>query len=167
MILICYDGSDDAKAAITAAGSLFEGRPATILNVWEPFTDLLARSPGAFEGIAGVSDSDDLDKAGRKDAERTAQQGAELAGQAALEASPVTAVRAISVAETVVAEGNRVDASAIVMGSRGLGGLGSFFLGSVSHAVLQRADRPVLVVPSPEVAQRRRDKLGAGSEKQS
>jgi hypothetical protein len=28
-------------------------------------------------------------------------------------------------------------------------------MGSVSHAVLQHADRPVIVVPSPEVAGRR------------
>jgi nucleotide-binding universal stress UspA family protein len=31
----------------------------------------------------------------------------------------------------------------------------SLLLGSVSHGVLQHADRPVLVVPSPEVAEER------------
>jgi len=38
------------------------------------------------------------------------------------------------------------------MGSRGLTGLKSLLLGSVSHAVIQRADRAVIVVPSTEVA---------------
>ena len=38
------------------------------------------------------------------------------------------------------------------MGSRGLSGLKSMLLGSVSHAVLHGADRAVIVVPSPEVA---------------
>lgn len=43
----------------------------------------------------------------------------------------------------------------IVLGTRGLTGIKSALLGSVSHAVLQRTDRPVMVVPSPEVARDR------------
>jgi nucleotide-binding universal stress UspA family protein len=41
------------------------------------------------------------------------------------------------------------------MGTRGLTGVKSLLLGSVSHAVLQHADRAVVVVPSPEVARER------------
>ena len=40
-------------------------------------------------------------------------------------------------------------ASAIVIGSRGLTGLGSMLLGSVSTAVVHHADRPTLVVHCP------------------
>jgi nucleotide-binding universal stress UspA family protein len=113
--------------------------------------------------IAGVSNSEDLDNVGHRDAERIAQEGADLARDAGLDASPRTAIRAVSVAGTIVAEGERTQASVIVMGSRGLGGLGSFFLGSVSHAVLQQADRPVMVVPSQAVAERRSEKLGTAT----
>lgn len=42
-----------------------------------------------------------------------------------------------------------------MLGSRGLTGVKSLLLGSVSHAVLQHADRPVMVVPSPEVTEAR------------
>lgn len=46
-------------------------------------------------------------------------------------------------------EADRIDASAILMGSRGLTGFKSVLLGSVSHGVIQHADRTVIVVPSP------------------
>jgi nucleotide-binding universal stress UspA family protein len=42
-----------------------------------------------------------------------------------------------------------------VLGTRGLTGVKSLLLGSVSHAVLQHADRPVIIVPSPETARER------------
>ncbi len=64
-----------------------------------------------------------------------------------------------SIAETLLTEADRANASAIVTGSRGLGGLGSLLLGSVSHALLQHADRAVVVVPSPTIAQKRNEKL--------
>ena len=46
-----------------------------------------------------------------------------------------------------IAEGR--DASTIVIGSRGLTGLRSMLLGSVSTAVVNHADRPTLVIHSP------------------
>ncbi|TLS37958.1 universal stress protein [Pseudalkalibacillus caeni] len=42
------------------------------------------------------------------------------------------------------ADVNQIDL--IIMGSRGLGGIKEFFLGSVSHNVLQRSHCPVLII---------------------
>jgi len=48
--------------------------------------------------------------------------------------------------EGILAVAKRKDARFIVMASRGLGSLGSLFLGSETQKVLASADRPVLVV---------------------
>ncbi|HTU86360.1 MAG TPA: hypothetical protein VMF57_12350 [Solirubrobacteraceae bacterium] len=48
MILIAYDGSDDAKAAIARAGQLMRGARAAILTVWEPFESLVTRVGAAI-----------------------------------------------------------------------------------------------------------------------
>jgi nucleotide-binding universal stress UspA family protein len=53
-------------------------------------------------------------------------------------------------AEEIIAAAARIDADMIVMGSRGLGRLGSAILGSVASVVLRSAPCPVLVVREPE-----------------
>jgi nucleotide-binding universal stress UspA family protein len=51
-------------------------------------------------------------------------------------------------AEQVVELARGRNAGLIVVGSRGLGAVSGALLGSVSSAIIHRADRPVLVVPS-------------------
>jgi nucleotide-binding universal stress UspA family protein len=73
----------------------------------------------------------------------------------------VGAFLSISVAATI-AKGiveqaaDERDAQLIVLGSRGRSSVGSALLGDVARDVLQRARRPVLVVPSSGLAERRR-----------
>lgn len=54
--------------------------------------------------------------------------------------------RSGQVAGQIVEVARRREADLIVMGSRGLSDIGSLVVGSVTHAVLQRAECPVLVV---------------------
>lgn len=157
MILIAYDGSDNAKAAIKRAGVLFGGQPAAVLSVWEPFSDIVARTPASL-GFAGITDYDEIDEASRKAATDEAEEGATIAREAGLDASASIRSRTGAVAHTILDEADALDADAIVLGTRGLGGVGSLLLGSVSHAVLQSADRPVLIVPSPELSESRAEK---------
>jgi nucleotide-binding universal stress UspA family protein len=57
-----------------------------------------------------------------------------------------------SAADRVVELAQDRNAPLIVVGSRGLGAVAGAILGSVSSAIIHRADRPVLVVPRPSAA---------------
>jgi nucleotide-binding universal stress UspA family protein len=157
VILICYDGSADAQAAIAEAGRVLAGHPATVLTVWEPLSEVFARTPAVIGLMAGLGDTADVDEETRKAAELTAGQGAELARQSGFDASPRARPQAGSVSDTILGQADAANATVIVMGTRGRTGIESL-LGSVSHAVLQRADRAVMVVPSAGVAAERRER---------
>jgi nucleotide-binding universal stress UspA family protein len=163
MILMSYDGSVDAQAAIARAATLMPGAEATVPTIWEPYLDTLARSGsmGFGLGMSGsYGDSEKVDAATAEAAQATAMEGAQRATAAGLVAQP----RAVSdhggIAASILAEAAAADADVIVMGTRGLGRVKSFLLGSISHEVVQHADRAVLVVPSPVIAQHRRDWAG-------
>jgi nucleotide-binding universal stress UspA family protein len=160
MILICYDGSPDSKAAIEHGARLLKGEQATVLTVWQPFINVISHTPTFGLGAAAI-DSEKIDEESRSVAEERADEGVRLAAEVGLEALPHVIPQGITTADTILAKAGELDASAIVMGSRGLTGVKSLLLGSVSHAVIQRADRPVIVVPSPEVAKRRAHQLRA------
>ncbi|WP_157253941.1 universal stress protein [Nonomuraea typhae] len=142
-ILIAYDGSADAKAAVEFAGKHLTHEPTVVLSVWEPLLVQVKRHPTAGPALLA-----DQGEEWKELAERQAAEGAELAGKAGL--TDVTA-RAVadqdSIWQTIVDVADELDASLIVTGSRGLGGVRSVLLGSVSNHVLHHAHRPTLIVP--------------------
>jgi nucleotide-binding universal stress UspA family protein len=88
-----------------------------------------------------------LDRAAAEDAGNVAaQDGVRIARDAGLKAEPITVEATGSVWKTIVEIADQHDAATIVMGSRGLRGMRSMLLGSVSSAVVHHADRPTLVV---------------------
>ena len=145
-LIICYDGSEDAKYAVRQAGGLFDGRKAVVLTVWEP-TVLLSTFgwAGGAEGVNFV----ELDHAAAESAGRVAEEGARIARDAGFDAEPVAVKASGPVWKMIldVADGN--DAAAIVVGSRGLGSVSRMLMGSVSTAVVHHADRPTLVIHRP------------------
>jgi nucleotide-binding universal stress UspA family protein len=157
MLLIAYDGSQDAKAAIQHAGQLMPGTAMTVLTIWEPFATMLARTPETLRPLAAVRDADDIDHQEANAAEESAKEGVQLARAAGLDATSLTTSLHGSIADTIIEQADRLDVDAIVVGSRGLTGM-ALLLGSVSLAVVQHADRTVVIVPSADVAkQRQRD----------
>ena len=87
MILICYDGSTDAKWAIEQSGELLGCQPATVLTVWRPFAELAATTPSGFGFAPGVLDIDKADEASREAALALAEEGAELRAGGGLQRS--------------------------------------------------------------------------------
>jgi nucleotide-binding universal stress UspA family protein len=141
-ILLCYDGSDDAFRAIEFAGSLFPGRSAVVLSVWEHYSLL--------SGVPRVDDSL-LQEA----TEQMAADGCERAQAAGLEATAVAVKAEDGVAGAIIDAAEQHDVSMIVMGTRGNTGIRSLLLGSVSHDVAHRAHRALLIVPSGALAEAR------------
>jgi len=90
------------------------------------------------------------------DAHRIALEGAELAREAGLDAEARVVAIPEPAGDAIIHAAEHCDASLIVMGSRGRRELKSLLLGSASHHVVHHAHRPVLVIPSPRLAQARR-----------
>jgi nucleotide-binding universal stress UspA family protein len=80
------------------------------------------------------------------DALRRAEAGAAQARRSGLHAV-ARATIASTTWQGIVDVADELDASVIVIGSRGLGGLRELARGSVSHEVATHARRPVLIVP--------------------
>lgn len=146
-LLLCYDGSEDANHAIQRAGELLVVRHALVVTVWQP-TALLGSF--AWSGAtASMVNFVELDRAGAEDGGRVADQGVRAAEKAGLKAESVAIKAAGPVWKTIIELADSQDAAAIVMGSRGLTGVRSMLLGSVSSAVVHHAHRPTLVIHRP------------------
>ena len=147
-ILICFDGSEGAGAAVKAAGELFPGAQAFIVHVWHP--PVLYESFDYGANVISPEAQSEVVAAAESHAADVAEQGAGLAREAGLsaEAKPTEAVGSAWRAILAVAED--LGADAIVAGSRGRGGLKSMVLGSTSAALSHHSRRPLLIVPTPE-----------------
>lgn len=151
-VVVGYDGSPMASAAIEAGGALFPQAHAWITYLWMP--------PFASERLRhrlrplarDVSDFIEMvEREGEREAERLVARGVTAAGAAGWDAEPllkhtwgVEGLRLAQLAE-------QVQADLVLVGSRGLGGTQAA-LGSVSDTVVHYTARPVLVVPHPMLA---------------
>jgi nucleotide-binding universal stress UspA family protein len=146
-LLLCSHGSEDARRAIERAGALLAGRRALVVTVWQPIADL---DSFAWTGpTASQVDIVELNCAAAEEGGRVADEGVRVALEAGLRAEPFAAEATGPVWKTIVELADRHDAAAIVMGSRGLTGVRSMLLGSVSSTVVHHADRPTLVIRQP------------------
>jgi nucleotide-binding universal stress UspA family protein len=143
-ILIAYDGSDFARAAIAEAGrQLAPSRRAIVLTVSEPLEEV------PFLGASGAPiDPGTMDQflaAAREGAEKIAEEGCALARDAGFEAESRVLI-GDSIWSRIVENADQEGADLIVIGSRGRSGLKLAVLGSVAAAVAQHSKRSVLIV---------------------
>jgi nucleotide-binding universal stress UspA family protein len=121
-VLLCFDGTGPAAAAIRATGRLLAEQEAVVTTVWRAS----GGSPSEAEARALAAD------------------GCELARAAGIAAEPRT-VEGEHVAPAVVALAREIDAGAVVVGARPVAARHPRLHASVSRAVAHGADRPVLV----------------------
>lgn len=148
-ILIAYDGSDGAEAAIEAAGRLFAGRRAVVVSVWHSVAGAAPASLIAIPANVAGQAYEQLDREARERSDDMAGTGAAAARAAGLDATAVGVLCHGQIWATIADAGEQHDADVIVMGSRGRSAVKSALLGSVANGVLHHSPRPVLVVPHP------------------
>jgi nucleotide-binding universal stress UspA family protein len=140
-LVLCYDGSEAAQRAIRIAPVLVgRGRAARVLYAYKP----TERSLGIAQAAAGGRI--DAPVSGEADAHRIVDAGVAIAREAGFEAEALLLAADRKTAELIAATAEELDAPAIVMGQRGLSGLKSALLGSVSREVVNAYHRPVVVV---------------------
>jgi nucleotide-binding universal stress UspA family protein len=145
-VLFCYDGSQGSRAAMAAAADLVaHPAPAVVLTIWQPAAVRLAQA-GSF-GVGYLSNEDQVDGQEAQLAGEAAEEGVERARAHGYDASPRVAEATEGAGRMIIQVADELDARLIVCGRRGRGTITSALLGSVSHAVLAHAGRPVLIAP--------------------
>jgi nucleotide-binding universal stress UspA family protein len=143
-VLIAYDGSDFAKAAIDdAARQLAPGRRAIVLTVREPLDSI------PFLGIGGVAfDQEAIDailSETETGANQVAEEGAQRAREGGLDARAMVELGS-PVWRRIAEIADQNDVGLIVLGSHGRSGLSYVLLGSVATAVALHSKRSVMIV---------------------
>lgn len=154
-ILIAYDGSEDSRAAIDHAARLFPGAATVVLYARQPLESVAAH----LEGHPALEELKHIDAATHDASAQVAADGAKYAADAGLSAEPRVSSTMATASEAIVAAADEVNASLIVIGSRGRRGLRATLLGSTAANVLHHTSRPTLVIPSKEIARVRRETL--------
>jgi len=156
-VLVGYDGSLSASAAIEIGASLIPRARAWIGHLWTPPFASEALRRRLWKGTAAINEFiDAIEREGAAEANRLSAMGVTLAAAAGWEGETL-------VERTYGGEGlqftqlaERLNPDLVLVGSRGLGGAKAV-LGSVSDMVAHYAARPALVVSHPLLIAERAD----------
>jgi nucleotide-binding universal stress UspA family protein len=143
-VLVPFDRSADAEAAIREAARLVPHALLTVLAVWRPSG---GRPADPERGaVASRTDEEEQERALAR-----ATVGARHAAAAGVAATPRAAVATGEVAVTILTVADELDADLIVLGGHGREGERYARLGPTVSAVLEGTGRAVLVVAGPDV----------------
>lgn len=134
------DGSPESRAATewAAREAKLRGLPLKIVHVWEPVPAPMAQAP-----LLGAETQQHW-------SERIPREAAE--GLRLRHPGVEVSVDQLTGGATEALAKAAEDAELLVLGSRGLSGLGGFLVGSVGLAVVAHAERPVVLVRAGEQA---------------
>lgn len=137
-ILIPFDGSAHAEHALTHALKAYPGageQELMLLNIQHPIV---------YGEVAIYIQADKLEAMARDAASRALDVAKPILERAGRKASRHMEIG--DIAESIAAFAKRHQADAIVMGTRGMGAIGNFVIGSVASKVVHLADIPVTLV---------------------
>jgi nucleotide-binding universal stress UspA family protein len=152
-LLIAFDGSAAAEAAVRAAAALFPGARATVLTIHEPAVGVATafRTGGGLMSPEVVEHSvSGLERELVAEAQAAAEEGARLAGAMGLAAASAVARGSRQPWEPILAAAVERGVDVVICGSRGRGAVARSVLGSTSSSLLHHAERAVLVAPEAE-----------------
>ncbi|MFJ9734735.1 universal stress protein [Streptomyces sp. NPDC101171] len=137
-ITVGVDGSAESRAAAqwAAREARLRGLPVKLVQVWQPVPEPMAEAP--LLGADTHQHWTERILLEAADGLRSAHPGLEVSTEQ-LTGQP---------AELLAAAAG--EAELLVLGSRGLGGLGGFLVGSVGQSVVAHSERPVVLVRSGE-----------------
>ncbi|GHF36414.1 universal stress protein [Streptomyces griseosporeus] len=140
MITVGLDGSPESRAAAewAAREAKLRGLPLKLVHVWEPVPEPMAQAP-----LLGA----ETHQHWTERVPRESAKGLRLRHPGIEVTTEHVAGRPSEVLREVAKDGEL-----IVLGSRGLSGVGGFVVGSVGLAVVAHAERPVILVRSGEQA---------------
>jgi len=148
-ILICYDGSESAKRALSVAHNTLGGGPHVLLHVWNPPETVLADSFSTRSAQPGHAPAQDrLEEMARQRADEVVDQGRSLAAELGMDVEVRDTRSHSSVWQTILDVADELDADLIVAGTHGTTAVEETALGSVSGGLVHHSERPVLIVPS-------------------
>ncbi|MDX3451686.1 universal stress protein [Streptomyces sp. ME02-8801-2C] len=162
-VTVGLDGSPESRAAAewAAREARLRGAPLRLVHVWEPVPEPMAQAP--LLGAETQAHWSERSEMGAPPAEGWGRIPRETAEGLRLRHPGVHVDREQIPGRPVdvLAEASK-DAELLVLGSRGLSGIGGFLVGSVGMAVIAHTDTPVVLVRSGEHAADEHEKDPAG-----
>ncbi len=151
VIMIAYDGTENADRAIDYAGKFLTAHRAVVVTAWESGTHQTARLTSLSAGMqamVGVAADVEVDELLRMEAATLNARGVERARARGMESVGHLAEVDSTVWGALVDAADELGVDVLVTGTRGASGLKALLHSSVAEAVLKHCHRPVLVVPA-------------------
>jgi nucleotide-binding universal stress UspA family protein len=149
-LVIAYDGSPGAAAAVRAVASLFPAAQVSVVTVPPqsrvPSGGVAALLPALSPAVVQQA-IDELGAEADRQARTTAQQGVEQARALGLEAEIAPAPAREPAWATVLDSAQQLGADVVACGTRGRGAFARAVLGSTASSLLHHTTVPLLVVP--------------------